>query len=135
MIFGGTNGSKGRFEIKPAVFGGSWRHGWPSSGTNVRTIASFAGYNDGQWMRIRTHMKLGRGDGEIETWLLHPNRQDYRRDAGIDNGDHTLIRNLPIGRNLNQGVSPEQYIWWGESGCGTAIPGGNPQPRHVAERD
>lgn len=100
----------GRFQVKVGKFGNSWATGGPDPDAHDVTLdLKSDSYMDGEWHQVRTHWKLGKGNGAVELWvdgaLVYQNLQL--------NSEAASIWGLKLGANTNQGPGVEMSYWWG----------------------
>lgn len=100
----------GRFQVKVGKFGHSWATGAPDPAAHDVTLdLKSAGYMDGEWHQVRTHWKLGNGDGVVELWV--DGTQVYQNSTLRTEAES--IWGIKLGANLNQGPAADMAYWWG----------------------
>lgn len=122
LVFGGVGGGDGRYNLEMQA--NRWIFGYPTNEAiaiiNSPTPSTIL---DNQWHRFRFEFKVssqtGVADGVARAWI-----------------DNTLVSNLSnlvinrsniwgvsLGRNINQGPSALQSIWWGQVRLYEQFPG------------
>jgi hypothetical protein len=100
----------GRFQVKAGKFGWAWATGGPDPNAHDVTLQIPSGsYMDGEWHQVRTHWKLGTGNGAVELWL---DGEKVYENLSLSS-EATAIWALRIGANTNQGPGAEMSYWWG----------------------
>lgn len=114
LLFGTVPDGNGRFGIKLGIFGDQWAANSPDNesdeGSWDRTNKlNSLPYMDGKWHRVRTHWKVGKGNGVAEVWIDdHKLYEHFGMHTDADN-----IWGLKLGANRNQGPHEAMSYWWG----------------------
>jgi hypothetical protein len=123
FLFGRITGMSSRFEIVLGNGGSAIITGYPGNEEAVRaaiTTTSSGIWQDDAWHRFRFHWKIGSGTGAMEAWI---DGTKIANLTGVSTGSTTGIYGVAMGRNMNQGPTVSQSLWWGRVAIYNSNPG------------
>lgn len=122
FIFGRVSPSQDRFHVIAGVFGTQLNFHYPDLTSDFAGGPHPSTYFDGQWHRWRMHLKVSAGGGAVGIAILYFDDKHVATFRNVNIPRNSIV-GLALGRNMNQGPTQAQSLWWGRVRAWRTDPG------------